>query len=65
MEQPFKDAKGRFGLSRVRVGCPERLSRPLMALTIACSWLTLMALPKIGALPRRWHATVVQRGKLA
>src|SRR5215211_6592514 len=32
IEQSFKDAKSRFGLARVRVGCPERLSRLLMAL---------------------------------
>jgi len=52
IEQSFKDAKGRFGLSGVRVGSPERLSRLLMALTIALSWLVLMALPKSGILPR-------------
>jgi hypothetical protein len=28
--QYFKDAKGRFGLKRVRVGSAERLSRLLM-----------------------------------
>jgi hypothetical protein len=49
IEQSFKDAKGRFGLARVRVGRPERLGRLLMALTIALSsWLTLMALPESG-----------------
>jgi hypothetical protein len=39
IEQSFKDAKSRFGLWRVRVGCPERLSRLLVALTIALSML--------------------------
>lgn len=63
IEQSFKDAKSGFGLSRVRVGCPERLSRLLMGLTIALGWLTLVALPKIGALPRGWHAAVAQRGR--
>jgi len=63
IEQSFKDAKGRFGLARVQIGCPERLSRLLMALTIALSWLTLMGLPEVGAMPRRWHATVAQRGR--
>jgi hypothetical protein len=63
IEQSFKDAKSRFGLSGVRVGCPERLSRLLMGLTIALGWLTLVALPEIGALPRRWHAAVAQRGR--
>lgn len=63
IEQSFKDSKSRFGLARVRVRCPERLSRLLMALTIALSWLTLVGLPEIGALPRRWHAAVAQRGR--
>jgi hypothetical protein len=63
IEQSFKDAKSRFGLARVQVGCPERLSRLLMALTIALAWLTLAALPEIGALPRRWHSAVAQRGR--
>jgi Transposase DDE domain len=63
IEQSFKDAKSRFGLSRVRVGCPERLSRLLMGLTIALGWLTLAALPEIGVLPRGWHAAVAQRGR--
>jgi hypothetical protein len=60
----LKDAKSRFGLARVQeVGCPERLSRLLMGLTIALAWLTLAALPEIGALPRRWHSAVAQRGR--
>jgi hypothetical protein len=63
IEQSFKDAKSLFGLARVQVGCPERLSRLLMALTIALAWLTLAALPEIGALPRRWHSAVAQRGR--
>ncbi len=45
IEQSFRDSKSRFGLARVRVGSPKRLSRLLMALTIALSWLTLMGLP--------------------
>ncbi len=45
IEQSFKDSKSRFGLARVRVGCPKRLSRLLMALSLALSWLTLMGLP--------------------
>lgn len=63
IEQSFKDAKSRFGLAGVRVGSPERLSRLLMALTIALSWLTLMALPESGALPKGWQAVVSQRGR--
>lgn len=63
IEQSFKDSKGRFGLAEVRVGSPERLGRLLMALTIALSWLTLAALPEIGALPKGFHAVVCQRGR--
>jgi hypothetical protein len=63
IEQSFKDAKSCFGLARVQIRCPERLSRLLMALTISVSWLSLMALPEIGAMPRRWHAAVAQRGR--
>lgn len=63
IEQSFKDSKSRFGLARVQVRCPERLSRLLMALTVACSWLTLMGLPGVGALPRGWRAAVSQRGR--
>ena len=39
IEQSFKDAKSRFGLARVRVGCPERLTRLLAALTLALALL--------------------------
>lgn len=60
IEQSFKDAKQRFGLDRVRVGCPERLSRLVMALTLALGWLTLAALPEVGALPPGWRAHVAQ-----
>lgn len=63
IEQSFKDSKSRFGLSEVQVGSPERLSRLLSALTIALTWLTLAALPEIGALPRGFHAAVCQRGR--
>ncbi len=63
VEQSFKDSKSRFGMARVQIRCPKRLSRLLMALTIALAWLSLMGLPGIGALPRRWHAAVAQRGR--
>lgn len=42
---------------------PERLCRLLMALTIALSWLTLMGLPEVGAMPRGWRVAVSQRGR--
>ena len=63
IEQSFKDAKSRFGLSRVQVRCPERLSRLLMALTIALAWLSLMGLPEVGVMPRLWRSAVAQRGR--
>lgn len=63
IEQSFKDSKGRFGMAEVRVGSPERLSRLLAALTMALSWLTLAALPEIGAVPKGFHAVVSQRGR--
>jgi hypothetical protein len=63
IEQSFKDAKSRFGLARVRVGCPKRLSRLLMALSIALSWLTLMGLPEGGVVPEGFRSTVVARGR--
>jgi hypothetical protein len=47
IEQGFRDAKSRFGLKRVRVSSPEHLQRLLMALSIALSRLTLMALPAV------------------
>jgi hypothetical protein len=34
-----------------------------MALSIALSWLTLAALPEIGALPKGFHAAVYMRGQ--
>ncbi len=63
IEQSFKDAKSRFGLARVKVGSPERLSRLLMALTIALSWLTLMGLPEGGVLRESFRATVSAWGR--
>jgi hypothetical protein len=63
IEQSFKDSKGRFGLAEVMVGCPKRLSRLLVALTVALGWLTLMGLPEVGVMPRGWHAAVAQRGR--
>jgi hypothetical protein len=63
IEQSFKDAKSRFGLARVQVGCPARLTRLLAALTLALAWLALAALPAVGALPAGWHAHVAQRGR--
>jgi Transposase DDE domain len=63
IEQSFRDSKQRFGLAAVQVGCPARLSRLLAALTLALTWLTLTALPEVGALPAGWAAAVAQRGR--
>ena len=63
IEQSFKDAKSRFGLARVRVGCPERLSRLLVALSIALSWLTLMGLPESGVVPEGFRSSVSAWGR--
>ena len=60
IEQSFRDSKSRFGLGRVRVGCPKRLSRLLMALSLAITWLTLMGLPGgSGVLPKGFRAAAV------
>lgn len=63
IEQSFKDSKSRFGLARVQVGCPQRLSRLLAALTLALAWLALLALPETRHLPPRWHTAVAQWGR--
>lgn len=63
IEQSFTDAKSRFGLNHVQVGCPERLTRLLAALTFALAWLTLAALPEPGALPPGWATRVAPWGR--
>ncbi len=63
IEQSFRDAKSRFGLDSVRVGCRDRLNRLLMGLTIALSWLTLLALPEAGVAPPGYATKVVARGR--
>jgi hypothetical protein len=63
IEQSFRDAKQRFGLERVRVGTPARLTRLLLGLTLALTWLLLAAPP--AALGAAWAARVGQRGRLS
>jgi hypothetical protein len=63
IEQSFKDSKSGFGMDTAQIRCPLRLSRLLMALTLALSWLTLLGLPRLGLLPDGWGAHVAQRGK--
>ena len=65
IEQSFKDSKSRFGLARVRVGSPERLSRLLMALSVALTWLSLMGLPESGVLPEGFRAAVSAWGRVS
>ena len=50
-------------MARVRVGTPERLSRLLMALSVALSWLTLMGLPEGGVVPRGFRSPVAAWGR--
>jgi hypothetical protein len=63
IEESFKDSKSRFHLKHVRIGSPERLTRLLLALTIALCWLALAALPESGTLPPGWHAAVAAWGR--
>lgn len=64
IEQSFKDSKSRcFGLHKVQIATPARLSRLLIGLTIALCWLCLLGLPELGCLPPGWHAHIAQRGR--
>jgi len=63
IEERFKDSKSRFHLKHVHIGSPERLTRLLLALTIALCWLALAALPERSDLPLGWHAAVAQWGR--
>jgi hypothetical protein len=69
IEESFKDAKSRFRLKYAQIGCPERLTRLLLALTVALCWLALFALPEVHALPEgfqtvhEWSAAVCTWGR--
>jgi hypothetical protein len=63
IERSLRDAKSCFGLKRVKVGSRERLGRPLVGLTIALCWLTLMALPEGGVLPKGFRSMLVAWGR--
>ena len=63
IEQSFRDSKSRFGLAKVQVACPRRLSRLLAALTLALAWLALLALPEGRHRPPRWRTAVAQWGR--
>ncbi len=63
IEQSFKDSRQRFRLEGVRVAARERLDRLLMGLTVALSWLTLLALPHLRELPANYTASVAAWGR--
>lgn len=63
IEASFKDSKSGFGLDKVRVGCPRRLSRLLIGLTLALAWLLLAALPATRWAPPGWRAALSQWGR--
>jgi hypothetical protein len=63
IEESFKDSKSRFHLKHVRIGSPERLTRLLLALTIALCWLALAVSSECGVLPSHWQAAVVAWGR--
>jgi hypothetical protein len=69
IEESFTDGKSRFRLKYAQIGCPQRLTRLLMALTIALCWLSLFALPELHALPdgfqtlHEWSAAVCAWGR--
>lgn len=63
IEQSFKDSKQRFRLEGVKVAARERLNRLLMGLTIALSWLTLLALPHLRELPTNYTASIITWGR--
>ena len=63
IEQSFKDSTSRFRLKHVQIGTPTRLTRLLLAPTIALCWLALAALPESSTLPAGWHAAVAAWGR--
>ncbi len=65
IEESFKDSKSRFRLKYVQVSTPERLSRLLMALTIALCWLAFLVFAQPGALAPGQLAAVAQWGRVS
>src|SRR5262249_58586175 len=61
IEQSFRDAKQRFGLERVRVGTPARLTRLLLGLTLALAWLLLAAATEAFRAARAAHVGARRR----
>jgi hypothetical protein len=65
IEASFKDSKSGFGLAKVQVARPERLSRLLIGLTLALAWLLLAALPASRWAPPGWQAALSQWGRVS
>ncbi len=63
IEASFKDSKSHFRLKYVQVGTPERLSRLLMALTIALCWLAFLVFARSGGFSLPEQAAVAQWGR--
>jgi hypothetical protein len=69
IEESFKDSKSRFRVKYAQIGRPHRLTRLLLALTIALCWLALFVLPEVHALPdgfrtlQQWAAAVCTWGR--
>jgi hypothetical protein len=57
--------KSRFRLKYVQVGRPDRLSRLLMALTIALCWLALLVFAQPGAFSPQRQAAIAQWGRVS
>ncbi len=65
IEASFKDSKSRFRLKYVQVSTPERLSRLLMALTIALCWLAFLVFAQPGAFAPQRQAALAQWGRVS
>lgn len=63
IEETFKDFHSGFGLDATRVSNARRLGRLVAALTVAMTWLHLLALSEVGRVPRAWSASVVTYGR--
>jgi hypothetical protein len=65
IEERFKDRKSRFRLKDVQVSTPQRLSRLLMALTIALCWLAFLVFAQPGAFSPQRQAALAQWGRVS
>ncbi len=65
IEASFKDSKSRFRLKDVQVSRPDRLSRLLMALTIAWCWLAFLVFAQPGTFSPQRQAAITQWGRVS